>query len=529
MSLLETLLGSSLLRRCTGAAVRAYARHRVAAVDRLRPGPVQERTLRRLVARAADTQFGRDHDFARIRSVADYQARVPLRDYAAFWDDYWRAPFPYLRGVTWPDAIPYFALSSGTTSGATKYLPLSRSLLRSNTKAALTSLAWFIAAHPDAALFSGRLFFLGGSTDLVDLSARHRGHPDAGRRPILGGDLSGITAVEASAWMRPFTFPPLRLALLADWEEKMTQLARAAAELPITMLSGVPSWLLVLFDRLRQVTGKQHIADVWPTLRLVIHGGTRFDPYRELFRRQIGSDAVKYTEVYPASEAYLAAQDPRSGLLRLLLDHGIFYEFVPVEDLDAPRPARHLVDRVEPEVNYAVVLTTCAGLWSYVLGDTVIFERRDPPLLRFSGRTKYFLSAFGEHLISEEVERAVAAAAAATGGAVVDFHVGPLFPDTPGRPGRHRYLVEFADEPADPARFARRLDEELCRLNEDYAAHRQGDLTMLPPEVVRVRRGGFAAWMKAHGKLGGQHKVPRMDNSGAVTADLMRFFAPAAE
>src|SRR5262249_44749258 len=266
------------------------------------------------------------------------------------------------------------------------------------------------------------------------------------------------------------------------------------------------------------------LADIWPGLRLIIHGGTKFDPYRELFRQQVGSDAVKYTEVYPASEAYIAAQDHRSGLLRLIPDHDIFFEFVPMEDLDSPRPTRHLIPELELGVNYAVVLTTCAGLWSYVLGDTVIFERRDPPLLRFSGRTKYFLSAFGEHLISEEVERAVAEAARRTACAVVDFHVGPVFPESAKQPGRHRYLVEFAQGAPDQAGFAAELDAALCRLNEDYAAHRQGDLTMLPPEVVAVRRGGFAEWMKARGQLGGQHKVPRMDNSGQLTGEMSRFF-----
>jgi hypothetical protein len=282
--------------------------------------------------------------------------------------------------------------------------------------------------------------------------------------------------------------------------------------------------MLVLFDRLRQVTGKRTVAEVWPSLRLIIHGGTKFDPYRDLFRQQVGSDAVKYTEVYPASEAYIAAQDHRTGLLRLIPDHDVFFEFVPVEDLDSPRPARHTLADLELGVNYAVVLTTCAGLWSYVLGDTVIFERLRPPLLRFSGRTKYFLSAFGEHLISEEVERAVAEAAAALGTAVVDFHVGPVFPDSPETPGRHRYLIELAGPAPDPARFGLAIDAVLSRLNEDYQAHRQGDLTMLPPEVVLVPAGGFAAWMKAHGKLGGQHKVPRMDNSGEVTRDMSRFF-----
>jgi hypothetical protein len=509
----------SFIRDLADRGLLWYARRRVAALDRLDLERTQQRLLFRLLRRAENTAFGREHDFADIRSVAEYQERVPLRDYEAFYRNYWQRPFPHLAGVTWPEHIPYFALTSGTTSGTTKYLPLSRALLRGNTKAALTSLAWFAAAHPGTPLFTGRLFFLGGSTDLLTLGS----HPRHGM--ILGGDLSGITAIEAPTWMRPFTFPPVELALVKDWEQKMTLLAEQSARLPITMLSGVPSWLLVLFDRLRQVTGKATIAEVWPTLRLVIHGGTKFDPYRELFRRQIGSDAVRFTEVYPASEGYVAAQDPRHGdLLRLIPDAGVFFEFVPVEDLDCPRPRRHLVPRVEIGRNYAVVLTTSAGLWSYVLGDTVIFERRDPPLLRFSGRTKYFLSAFGEHLISEEIERAVAEAARRTGCAIVDFHVGPVFPDSAKKPGRHRYLVEFAEGPPDLPRFGAELDATLCRLNEDYAAHRQGDLTMLPPEVVAVRRGGFAEWMKAHGKLGGQHKVPRMDNSGQITAEMARFF-----
>jgi hypothetical protein len=514
-----SLLSSPPARRLADRGLLWYARRRVAEVDRLNVERAQERTLLRLLRRAETTAFGREHRFGRIRSVAEYQERVLLRHYEDFWDRYWRRPFPHLAGVTWPEHIPYFALSSGTTSGATKYLPLSRRLLRSNTKAALTSLAWFAAAHPGTPLFAGRLFFLGGSTDLLHLGT----HPRHGN--ILGGDLSGITAVEAPSWMRPFTFPPVELALVKDWEQKMTLLAESAARLPITMLSGVPSWMLVLFDRLRQVTGKATIAEVWPTLGLVLHGGTKFDPYREEFRQRIGSDAVRFTEVYPASEAYIAAQDPRFGTsLRLIPDHDVFFEFVPVEDLDSPRPRRHLIPELELAVNYAVVLTTCAGLWSYVLGDTVIFEQRDPPLLRFSGRTRYFLSAFGEHLISEEVERAVAEAAWLSGCGVVDFHVGPVFPESGKEPGRHRYLVEFANGEPDLGRFAAELDAVLGRLNEDYAAHRQGDLTMLRPEVVAVPKGGFAEWMKARGQLGGQHKVPRMDNSGEITAEMSRFF-----
>ncbi len=514
MSILSALAGRPLVRRATDAVFGRFARRRARQLDRLDTARVQERTLLRLVRHARDTRFGRDHDFAAVRSVTDYQARVPLRDYDAFWSGYWSAAFPFLQGVSWPGPVPYFALSSGTTSGTTKYLPVSREMLASNRKAALTTLALFLAAHPGTPLFTGRLFFLGGSTDLQDLAGGS----------VRAGDLSGIVAREVSPLLRPYTFPPLELALVQDWERKLDQLARRGAALPITMLSGVPSWLLVLFDRLRQVTGKRCVSDIWPGLRLVIHGGTRFDPYRALFEKEVSNPAVRFLETYPSSEGFVATEDPRHGLLRLVPDHNLFFEFVPRDELDAPRPTRHTVADVEPGVQYAVVLTTCAGLWGYVLGDTVCFERRDPPLLRFTGRTRQFLSAFGEHLIGEEVERAVAAAATATGAAVVDFHVGPVFPESPAAPGRHRFLVEFAAPPADLARFAAELDSSLAALNEDYRAHRQGDLTIRAPEVVPVRRGGFADWLRSRGQLGGQHKVPRLDNGGAITGQLTAFF-----
>ncbi len=513
-TLLQHLAGSAPVRRAADLGLRRYARRRVAALDACDVADVQRRTLLGLVRTAQDTRFGRDHDFASIRSVADYQKRIPLRDYEAFWQDYWQPAFPRLDNVTWPGLIPYLALSSGTTSGATKYVPVSHEMAASNRRAGLTTLALFHTVAPDARLFHGRIFFLGGSTDLTPLAPG-----------VLGGDLSGIAAREAASVLRPYTFPPLELALMRDWERKMTLLAERGASLPITAVSGVPSWLLVLFDRLRQVTGRERLIDVWPTLRLVIHGGTKFDAYRALFREVVGGDDVRFLEVYPASEGYVAAEDPRFGLLRLIPDHGVFFEFVPVEDLGKDRPPRHAVGEVEPGVQYAVVLTTCAGLWSYILGDTVCFERRDPPLLRFTGRTRYFLSAFGEHLISEEVERAVAEAAGATGAAVADFHVGPVFPSEAGAVGRHRYLVEFVREPRNMGQFALALDAALGRINEDYAAHRAGDLTMRAPEVWPIPRGGFAEWLRSKGKEGGQHKVPRMDNSGHVTEELSRLKA----
>jgi hypothetical protein len=508
-----------MLRRAADLLFTVSARRRVRRLDALNLEQIQSQTLLSLVRHAQETRFGQDHDFARIRSVADFQERVPLRDYDAFWGSYWKAAFPGMTGATWPGKVPYLALSSGTTTGTTKYVPVSREMLVSNRRGALTGLSWFRAAFPKKPLFTGRMFFLGGSTDLQQL--------DDAAAPVLAGDLSGIVAREVPSLLRPYCFPPLDVALMRDWEQKLDQLCRQSRSLPITLVSGVPSWLLVLFERMLQLTGRDRLIDVWPTLQVVIHGGTGFEPYRSLFRRVVGSDSVQFLETYPASEGFIAAEDPRHGLLRLIPDHRIFFEFVPVAELKDARPTRHTASQVELGVQYAVVLTTCAGLWSYVLGDTVCFERRDPPLLRFTGRTHYGLSAFGEHLISEEIEKAVAAAAEATELAVVDFHVGPVFPETAGLPGRHRYLVEFAAIPPEVTPFARHLDETLCRLNEDYAAHRAGDLTMLPPEVIPLRRGDFAAWMRSRGKLGGQHKLVRIDSSGRLTAEMCDYFSIA--
>lgn len=513
-SLLQRVSNTRLARQAANWLFGRYARRRVDALDHRSAALSQEKMLNGLLRQAAETRFGRDHDFAAIRTIADYQQRVPLREYEAFWKEYWQPSFPHLTNVTWPGQVPYLALSSGTTSGATKFVPVSKAMLTSNRRAALTSLAWFHANSPDAVLFSGRMFFLGGSTDLRC--------PDPGFPQTRAGDLSAIASRTIHPILRPYIYPPPAVALLADWDEKLDRLARPSIHEPVTLVSGVPSWLLVLFERLRQLTGREQIVDIWPSLRVVVHGGTRFDPYRALFRRVVG-ECIPFLETYPASEGFIAAEDPRYGLLRLIPDHGVFFEFVPVGELGQDRPTRHTIAEIVRGVQYAVVLTTCAGLWSYILGDTVCFERREPPLLRFTGRTRQYLSAFGEHLIGEEVERAITEAANATGVDVTDFHVGPVFSDSAEVSGRHRFLVEFAQPPTVVAEFTRVLDEALCRINEDYRAHRAGELALGGPEVIAVRTGGFAEWMRSRGKLGGQHKVPRLDNTGQLTTELMNW------
>lgn len=511
---LAPLVNLPLVRRIADAGLVQMAHHRTRELDRMDDAKVQADTLLKLVRTAKDTRFGIDHHFAEIDSVADYQARVPVRSYEYFWDHYWKG-YPNVTDATWPGFMPYFALSSGTTSGATKYIPVSMEMVKSNRKAAQTTMALFRHSFPRHQIFTGKFFFLGGNTDVNLLSNGSR-----------GGDLSGIAAREIPDAVRPYTFPPLDLSRIAKWEEKMPRLAEAAAKENIVALSGVPSWMALLFDMMKQVTGKKTIAEIWPNFRMLIHGGTKFDGYRDLFRAQIGSDRFEFCEVYPASEGFIATEDPRYKLMRLVPDHDIFFEFIPADDFDAhgnlpAKPTRHTVREIEAGVRYAVALTSCAGVWSYLIGDTVIFESVKPPMLRFAGRTKNFLSAFGEHLIEEEVEKGVAHAARECGVFTGDFHVGPVFPTKPNVPGFHRYLLEFRDAVPDLKRFAGLLDKELDRLNEDYAAHRIGDLTMTAPEVVPVKLGALSAWVEARkGTLDVQTKVPRMDNDGKLTETI---------
>jgi hypothetical protein len=513
-AVLEQALGCDLARSAADAWFARYAGRRVDGLDAADAARQQEQILLRLVKSARWTRFGREHGFASIRTVRDFQRRVPLRKYETFWTEYWQPAFPHLTDVTWPGPVPYLALSSGTTTGTTKYIPVSPEMLVSNRKAALTALSWFHAAHPRIWLFGGRMFLLGGSTDLTS--------PDPAYPDTRAGDLSAIVASRLPRILNAYTYPPRALALERDWDKKLDRLAEESARLPITLVSGVPSWLLALFDRLRQVTCQKRIADTWPRLRLIVHGGTRFEPYEELFREILGPE-VHFLETYPASEGFVAAEDARYGMLRLIPDHGLFFEFVPVDEIESPQPTRHALGEVVPGVNYAVVLTTCAGLWAYLLGDTVRFKSREPPLLHFTGRTGQFLSAFGEHLIGNEVEQAIAEATTRTGSRIADYHVGPVYPAAGAATGFHLYLIEFLHAPHDEESFAKEIDNSLCRINEDYRAHRAGSVAIGRPKVLSVRSGGFVDWMRSRGQLGGQHKVPRIDSTGRLTRELMNW------
>jgi hypothetical protein len=497
-------------------ALRVYARFRGRALSRQDAARTQERQLLRLVRRAARTTFGRAHGFASVRGVADFQNRVPLRCYEDFWRDFWEPAFPRLAGVSWPGRVPFLAVSSGTSSGTTKYIPVSPAMTRGNRRAALDVLVHHLAARPRSRVLDGAHFMLGGSTDLR-----------AEAPGIRSGDLSGIAAAGVPFWARPWYFPPPELALVADWERKIDLLARASAGQRIRSISGTPSWLLLFFEKLASLRPEapRLLAEHYPALELLVHGGVNFAPYRARFAAWLERGHAELREVYPASEGFIAIADRAPGEgMRMVVDHGIFYEFVPVSELGSPRPKRHWIATAEAGVDYALVLSTCAGLWSYVLGDVVRLVDRAPPRLLVTGRTSYFLSAYGEHLTGEEFERAVVEAAGAAGRDVAEFAVGPA-PEAETH-GQHVFVVEFAGAPpADLARFASTLDAVLSRMNDDYRAHREGG-QMIPPRVVAVPQGCFTHWMRARGRLGGQNKVPRVITDPALLASLLDAAGP---
>lgn len=499
------------------ALLRGYARWRLARLAR-DAAVEQQRQLLHLVRAAATTRFGRDHRFDSIRTVAEFQARVPLRRYEAMWAEYWQPAFPRLADCTWPGIVPYFALSSGTATGATKYIPCTHAINRANAWAAIDILVHHLAYRPGSRVGGGKSFMLGGSTDLVELAPG-----------IRAGDLSGIAVGEIPWWVHAYRFPPPELALIADWEEKVERLAQAVPGEDIRVISGTPSWLLVFFERLFALRphARGRLTGVFPNLELLVHGGVSFSPYRRRFESLLAGGHAELREVYPASEGFFAVADRAPGEgLRMIIDNGLFYEFVPVAEVQSDQPTRHWLGNAETGVDYALVVSTCAGLWGHVVGDTVRLVDLHPPRLLVSGRLSYFLSAFGEHLSGAEIKSAVGAAARTIGVEIGEFSVGAIFPDGASVRGRHLYVVEFAGPaPESLPAFAQLIDADLCARNDDYRAHRSGGFGVDAPEILAVGHGTFSAWMKHRGQLGGQHKVPRVIADPALFEGLRRFMA----
>ena len=502
--------------------LRAHARRRLRRLEAGDVRRLQNGILHSLIRRAARTRFAQDHDLAGVRTLDDYRARVPVRGHDEFWDDYWSRDFPRLVNCTWPGLVPWFAETSGTTRGITRFIPFTREMNRSNRRAAGDLLVWHVTNRPQSRLLAGRVFVLGGSTGL------QRRAPG-----VTSGDLSGITASVMPRWARLRSFPPRHLEDISDWNVKIDRFARDSLGQPIHAACGVPSWLLIYFDHLLETARIRdgRIASVYPGFELLVHGGVSWGPYRERFAALLEGSHAETREVYAASEGFFAMADRGADAgMRLQLDNAMFFEFAPVDGQQVRTDACRWIGDVEEGVNYALVVSTAAGLWRYLVGDTVTFTTLDPPRILFTGRTAHMLSAFGEHVIVAELEQAVSGAARAIGATVSDFAVGSIFSSRAGERGGHLHVVEFSAPLIDERLlelFATSLDDILRSVNADYAAHRAGDWGMDPPRIEIMPPGGFAAWMAAQGKLGGQHKVPRVIADQA-RLDALRAFVRRA-
>ena len=499
---------------------RGYASwrsHRLAMEDPIRS---QEQRLHSLVKRASQTRFGRDHGFDYIRSVQDYQRQVPLRRYDDFWNDYWKDAFPVLNDITWPGRVGYFAVSSGTTTGRLKYIPCTDEMIRSNYRAAKDVLVHHLRNRPKSRVLDGKIFVFGGSTDLTD-----HGHG------VFSGDTSGITGKNRARWAQPFYFPPVSQSQSVEWEDKIASLGPLSLSEKIRGITGGANWIVLFFEHLARMRPDlgETIADFYPDLEVIVHGGVSLAPYESRFQELLRGSNAEMREVYPASEAFMAVADRGSGDgLRLVTDNDVFFEFVPVEEMDGTNPTRHWVGNFETDVDYAIVLTSCSGLWSYVLGDVVRFVDRSPPRLLITGRTSYYLSTFGEHVTGELMETTILDVARKLGLDVAEFAVGTeIFNDGRGF-GRHVHVIEFRHEPVHSQqlnRMAKQVDSLLAERNEDYRERRAVDGGIAAPQLIAVAPGAINAWMKSQGKLGGQYKVPRVIGDWSKFKGLVDFAA----
>jgi GH3 auxin-responsive promoter len=471
--------------------------------------PVQERALQTLVLRARDTVWGRTHGFRDVRGAADFQRRVPVTTYLDVRPLVERA----IRGerdVLWPGRPAEYCKTSGTTAGD-KYIPVTQEAFRAHRRGGRDAL--LLAAHRvGAKSLDGPMLFFGGSTRTERLGP----HAEV-------GDLSGLAARRLPVWLRSRYAPGPDIAGVPDWERRLAATAQRVQHQDLRLISGMPSWMLVLFERIRTLIRQPdlRLGQLWPNLSVFIHGGVRMEPYRNVVETTLGRP-IEYLEVYPASEGFVATQvaagDPG---LTLMLDYGIFYEFVPVAELGSGSPRRLMIGEVRIGEPYAILLSTPAGLWSYLLGDTVRFVSLDPPQLVITGRTGHFVNAFGENVIVEEVERAAAAACACTHAELVEFTVAPIYPGGPGQPARHEWAIEFRSLPASLETFAQAVDDALQALNTDYRTKRAHDVGMALPRVRAVPPGTFHRWLAARNKLGNQHKVPRASNQRDVIEALL--------
>jgi hypothetical protein len=461
------------------------------------PVASQLHVMQTLIEEAENTAFGKDHDFSKINSHADFMTRVPLRDYEAL-KGYIQRVKEGEENVLWPGLPLYFCKTSGTTSG-TKYIPLTRESLPNHIGSARTALFAYIAETGKADFVDGKMIFLQGSPVMEKLPSG-----------IPFGRLSGIVANHVPAYLQKNRMPSFTTNCIDDWETKVNAIADETSRENMTLISGIPSWVQMYFEILLKKLNRTNVREVFPNFKLFVFGGVNFEPYRARFEELIG-DRIDSIELYPASEGFIAFQDSQrdNGLL-LNVDSGIFFEFVRAEEMGQANPRRYHLGEVELGVNYALILSNNAGLWGYSIGDTVKFVSLDPPKIRVTGRIKHFTSAFGEHVIAEEVEQAMAEAVAKFGLKVNEFHVAPQVAPASGLP-YHEWLVEWEQVPTNLEEIALFIDQRMTELNVYYKDLISGNV-LRTLVITSVRRGGFNDYMRSQGKLGGQNKIPRLAN-----------------
>lgn len=485
---------------------------RIYEIDLFRKYPIetQREVLFDLLDKASDTVFGQQYDFKSIGTEHDFKSRIPVRSYEEF-SPYIERLLKGEKDVLWPGETKWFAKSSGTTNDKSKFIPVSkRSLEDVHFRGFKDVLALYLMNNPESGVLFGKSLTLGGS---------HR--VNSFNNNSYYGDLSAILIENTPFWSDFIRIPPAQVALIEEFDRKVEKIIEQARDENVTSLAGVPSWNLVLLKRVLEATGKNNILEVWPNLEVFIHGGIKFDPYREQYNQLIPSDTMRYMETYNASEGFFAIQDtPGSPDMLLMLDYGIYYEFIPMDQFHNNNPPAFSLNEIELEKNYAMVISTNGGLWRYLIGDTVKFTSKFPFKIRITGRTKHYINAFGEELIVDNAEEALKTACSRTQAVISEYTAGPVFMSE-HRKGSHEWIIEFENEPDDLDHFISILDGTLKTLNSDYEAKRHKNITLEKPQVHRAPKGLFYEWMKQRGKIGGQNKIPRLANDRSYLDPLL--------
>ena len=464
------------------------------------PNEVQEELLMNLIRRAENTVIGAQYEFSSITSYTTFSERVPVSTYEDLQPLIERTRQGE-QNVFWDAPIKWFAKSSGTTNAKSKFIPVSNDALEDcHYKGSKDLLCLYLNNNEDSDMFLGKSLRLGGSSQIYE------------DKETLFGDLSAILIENMPIWAEFSSTPSNKISLMSEWEQKLTAIINETKNENVTSFAGVPSWMLVLMNRMLEETGKGNLLEVWPNLEVYFHGGVSFEPYREQYQKLLPKSDFKYYEIYNASEGFFAIQDLNdSSDLLLMLDYGIFYEFIPMDTFGTPNQKIIRLAEVELFKNYAVVITTNSGLWRYLIGDTVRFTSLNPYRIRVSGRTKHHINVFGEELMVENTDQAIAKACQLTYTEVIEYTVAPIFMDGKEK-GAHEWMIEFKKNPTDIDQFRTILDETLQSLNSDYEAKRYNNMTLNPLVINLARPQLFYDWLKERNKLGGQHKIPRLSN-----------------